>query len=297
MANAFERKHNSDGTPNVKYVDLLDEDKPLAGQKFVCMSFVSPEQILKQKEMFMFEGFLKHFDLDKSMKKFIQFLNYISHRYDLEFNAIMELFKEFTKEEKQQLCDTTIEDDYKTFLDNNEERLETEFNSLYHFQTSTRGVKIRGSFPTQEEAELRCKLIREVDPNHDVLVGPVGIWMPMDPEAYKTGRVEYLEEELNQLMHEREKNKAHTKSQFDERVRDSKRKAIEENIKKAKKTGNKLTQNIDENDQLVGVTGASTVESSLASMGEITSANIREELFENQNARIKNKDKGKNKKN
>ena len=42
-----------------KYVDLLDEDKPIAGQKFVCLSFVSPEKILKQKEMFYFDNFFK----------------------------------------------------------------------------------------------------------------------------------------------------------------------------------------------------------------------------------------------
>ena len=28
--------------------DLLDEDKPIAEQKFVCISFVSPEKILKK---------------------------------------------------------------------------------------------------------------------------------------------------------------------------------------------------------------------------------------------------------
>ena len=31
-------------------VDLLDEDKPIAEQKFACLSFVSPEKILKQKD-------------------------------------------------------------------------------------------------------------------------------------------------------------------------------------------------------------------------------------------------------
>ena len=33
-------------------VDLLDEDKPVANQKFVCVSFVSPEKILKAKTRF-----------------------------------------------------------------------------------------------------------------------------------------------------------------------------------------------------------------------------------------------------
>ena len=39
-----------------------------------------------------------------------------------------------------------------------------------------------------------------MDPNHDVFVGPVGTWM-LGAKAYRAGRVEYLEEELNQLMH------------------------------------------------------------------------------------------------
>ena len=70
---AFTRKNNSDGTVNTKYVDLLDEDKPISGQKFVCVSFVSPENVLKQRNMFLFQNFLKHFDFEKSASKFTQF--------------------------------------------------------------------------------------------------------------------------------------------------------------------------------------------------------------------------------
>lgn len=52
-----------------KYIDLLDEDKPIAGQKYVCLSFVSPEDILKDKNLFYFEKFLKHFDFKKSSRQ------------------------------------------------------------------------------------------------------------------------------------------------------------------------------------------------------------------------------------
>ena len=79
------------------------------------------------------------------------------------------------------------------------------------------------------------------------------MWMPWEPEAYKTGRVEYLEEELNQLMNEKNKNEADAKQQFEKRVLEAKRNAINENKKIAKGTGNKLTQNIDKNGNLVGV--------------------------------------------
>ena len=288
MSKGFERKVNSDGTPNTKYVDLLDEDKPLSGQKFVCVSFVSPENILKQKNMFYFENFLKHFDFEKSSKKFLQFLNFLSYKYGLKFEDVVKEYQEFVSEEKEKLLETTIEDDYKNFLDKYEEQMEQEFNRQHNFQTATRGLKIRGSFPTQEEAELRCKMLREVDPNHNVYVGPVGTWMPWEPEAYKTGRVEYLEEELNQIMHEKERNEKQAKQEFDARVKETKQKAIEENIKNAQESGNKLTQTINEQGDLVGVTGSNTIESALSSNDVVTSADIRKELFEGENVVMKN---------
>ena len=274
---------NSDGSVNPKYVDLLEEDKPISGQKFVCVSFVSPENILKQKNHFFFQEFLKHYEFSKSVQKFTQFLNFLSYKYEYDFDSVMKDFQEYMKSENETLTENYVPDEYKNFLDANEDRLNDEFNKEYNFQTSTRGLKIRGTYSTQEEAELRCKLLREVDPNHNVYVGPVGMWMPWEPEAYKTGRVEYLEDELNQLMNEKNKNEAAAKQEFEKRVVDAKRAAIEENKKKAKESGNKLTQNINKDGQLVGVNN--TIESTLGLKEEVTSADIRKELFEGDNVK------------
>ena len=38
--------------------DFLDVDSPIAGQNYVCLSFVSPEKTLKEKEVFMFNKFM-----------------------------------------------------------------------------------------------------------------------------------------------------------------------------------------------------------------------------------------------
>ena len=108
-----------------KYVDLLEEDKPIANQKFVCVSFVSPEKILKQKDIFYFHEFLKTWDFNKSMEKCIQFLNFISFKYKLNFDDITRDFQDFLKEEKTELMKTNIEDEYKTFIDQNEETIES----------------------------------------------------------------------------------------------------------------------------------------------------------------------------
>ena len=287
----FERKEVN-GKTNPKYVDLLEEDKPIAGQKFVCVSFCSPEEILKKKEMFFFEEFLKKWDLNKSMEKFIQFLNFVSFKYNVSFDNISNDFREFVKEEKDNLTKTSFEDDYKTFMDNNETDLQKQFDIAHNFQTSTRGIKIRGSYPTQEEAELRAKMLREVDDKHNIFVGPVGMWMPWDPEAYKTGRVEYMEEELNQLMSEKQKNESNAKTAFEQRVKESKQKAIDENIKNAEKSGNVLTQTIDEQGNLIGVNNANTQEFALKEQENISTADICKELFEGENIVVGKTDNG-----
>lgn len=288
----FEKKQIN-GKENPKYIDLLEEDKPISSQKFVCMSFVSPDKILKQKEIFYFEEFLNKWEFNKSMEKFLQFVNFASFKYNISFEDLNKDFKDFFQEEKNNLSKSNLADDYKTYLDNNEDELQKKFDIQNNFQTNTRGLKIRGSYPTQEEAELRCKMLREIDPSHDILVGPVGVWMPWDPEAYKTGRVEYMEEELNQLMHEKQKNETDAKTAFEQRVKETKHKAIQENIKKAEKTGNTLSQTIDDNGNLIGVNNVSTSEFSLSEKENISTADICDELFDSENVIVGKTDYGK----
>lgn len=181
--------------------------------------------------------------------------------------------------------------DYKTFIDNNEEQLDKNYNEKNSFQTNTRGIKVRGVFPSQEEAEIRCKLLREQDPNHDIYVGPVGVWMPFNPKAYKTGKVEYIEKELNQLMHEKKKNEEVTKREFEKRVKESKQKAIEENIEKATKEGNKLMQSIDEEGNLINADRMDVPGKNLlfgdGEDDDVTVADLRKELFESDDVVMK----------
>jgi hypothetical protein len=271
----FERKNLKSGEINPKYIDLCDEDAPLAGQKFACLSFVSPEKILKKRETYLFDQFVKQWDMSKSMEKYFEFIHFLSYKYNLNVEKVIADFNDFVKEEETKIKSGTVEDDYKNFIDKNEERLNLQFQRDNAFQTSTRGLKVRGVFATQEEAEMRCKKVREADASHDIFVGPVGIWIPWDPDAYKTGRVEFMEEELNQLHSEKIKNETKAKQEFDNRIKDTKRKAIEENIKLAEKSGNVLTQTMDDQGNLIGVRDTVDFESRT----EANSADMRNELF------------------
>jgi hypothetical protein len=274
---SFEKKILPTGKPNPKYIDLCDEDQPIAGQKFACISFVSPEKTLKKREVYLFDQFIKQWEFSKSMERYFDFVHFIAYKYNLKVETLIDDFNDFVKEETDKLKKSGIEDDYKNFMDKQEDKLNEQFNREHAFQTSVRGLKIRGSFPTQEEAEMKCKKLREQDPNHDIFVGPVGVWVPWDPDAYKTGRVEHLEEELNALHKEKLKNEEMAKKEFEERVRETKKKAIMENVEKAKKSGNVLTQTMDEEGNLVGV--KETVNFEERDVEDVETTQLRNELL------------------
>lgn len=270
-------------------IDLLDEDKVIAEQKFACLSFISPEKIIKDQDLFKFERFVDQFEFSKNAELLTKFGNFISYKYNLDVEDIQNDLKEFASIEKDSL-NQSVSQDYETYIDKNDDELTKEFCRINDFRTSVRGIKVRGVFPTQEEAELRCKMLREVDPNHDVYVGPVGLWIPFHPEAYKTGRVEYLEKELNQLMHEKKRNEDQAKTHFETRVKESKLNAIAENMKLAGEHGNRLTQTINEKGELIGTNEGSTIDKKLgvnASMEE-----IKRELFEGENVVMSQSDHG-----
>lgn len=274
---SYEKKLLDDGTENPKYIDLCDEDQSIAGQKFACMSFVSPEKILKKREVYLFDQFIKNWEFSKSMERYFEFIHFVAYKYNLKVEGLIEDFNDFVKEESGKLQKSGIEDDYKNFLDKQEDKLNEKFSREHAFQTSVRGLKVRGVYASQDEAEERCKKLREQDPNHDIYVGPMGTWIPWDPDAYKTGRVEHMEEELNALHKEKMKNEEMAKKEFEERVRETKKKAIMENIDKAKSSGNQLTQTIDAEGNLSGVT--ETVDFESREVSDAESTQLRNELL------------------
>ena len=270
---------------DVGYTDLLDEDKPLAGQKYVCMSFVSPEKIIAHKDTFFFDEFVRQWELSKSMEKFSQFLAFVSHKYNLSLDDLSLDLQEYAKEEKDSLFkdSLTLSDEYKTFIDNNESKLQGMYDEQNNFVTSTRGVKVRGCFPSQQEAELRAKTLREIDATHDIMVGPVGVWLSFDPDAYKTGRTEYLEAELNQLMLEKKKNESKAATEFAQRIQEAKEKAVKDNIEKAKASGNKLSQTLDKAGNLVSVNDVTTFAGGISEKDGLTASEIQDKIFNSDN--------------
>lgn len=183
-------------------VDYLDVDTPIPGQQYACISFISPEKVLVKKEQFV-------------MKKFIKSL--VNTDGNITINA-----DEF---------DTKYDD----YISLNTEEIEADFHKESGFQTSMRGVKIRGVYNTYDEATQRAKILQSSDRDFHVFVGQVGYWLPWDPNADNIAEQEYMEKELNELMRNYKSNQLQRDMFYQNQVDEQKKHAAQETEEKKRK--------------------------------------------------------------
>ena len=180
--------------------DFLEVDPKIPGQNYVCLSFVSPEKFLKQKENYFMCKFMENFfntdDLlttevrEKMLKK----------EYKFTYENINELYKDwkFSKSES----------------------LEHDFYELSDFNTTMRTLKVRGVYDTQKEASVRAQVLRKKDPSFNVFVGQVGYWLPWDPEPNAVQEQEYQEGMLNDLVKKYNENLENRDDMFEQEKKD-----------------------------------------------------------------------------
>ena len=190
--------------------DFLEVDSKIPGQNYVCLSFVSPEKLLKQKELFFATKFLDYLVNDST-----QLVQDIREKM---------LNKELTPnyDNVKQLYE-----DWK-YLKN--EDVEHEFYELNDYKTTMRGIKVRGVYDSYKEATVRAQVLRRKDPSFNVFVGQVGYWLPWDPECEAVPEQEYQEGQLNELVKKYKENLDNRDNLYDQ--------VKNERIEKAKKEVN-----------------------------------------------------------
>ena len=211
--------------------DYLEVDTKIPGQNYCCISFISPEKLIKNKEVFKAHQFIKYVLGDK-----LEDENHERVRQD-----VIESVKKADD----------IEDIVNNWMFSNEKDIEEKYNQKVDYQTSMRGVKIRGTYDTLKEAQIRAKILQRRDKNFNVFVGQVGYWLPWDPSAEDVQDQEYQEEQLNQLMKKYNEN-ADEKEEFYEQEKQEKiKKAREENRKKNKTDRSEFELNKQEDKEQV----------------------------------------------
>ncbi len=239
---------------------FLEADKEIPGQHYVCMSFLSPEKVLANKDQYFFTEFLKDYEIQHKIKATEGFVMSEVNKIQEHFAKIQDVLDNLrgketvTKDEleaafvgvkdarvqlskdvaadleahvRANMSDfkaTTIQDAYETFVFKNKKKLEETFFSMNEFRTTVRGLKIRGVYDTYAEAAARAKTIQKIDPSFNVYVGQVGFWLPWDPNPMDVADQEYADDQLNQLMKKYKENE----TQRDEFYEEMKRKRIGE---------------------------------------------------------------------
>ncbi len=216
---------------NVKE-DFLDEDPEIPSQKFVLLSFISPENVLAKKDNFFFEKFLEDYEFQIRTKSFetyiasfVQKINKdITDKADsiesagnteaadnlrnnrVEIDGLINSFHEYVRKNQRDINQTTIVESYNDFLSRKQKDLEDKFFEKNDFHTTMRGLKIRGAYATTAEAEARAKKLQRSDPIHNILIGEVGKWLPWDPNPSQIDKHEYANDTLNNLMKKYKEN-------------------------------------------------------------------------------------------
>lgn len=183
------------GLVSVKEQDFLEQDAPIRGQKYAVVSFVSPEDILKSKEVFAIG----------------EFMTSLAGDVETLFRGMLDRYKEDPvttgligglRERYGYLWSVDLmQAEFNAFARTNEAKIHADFSALEgSTRTSIRGLKIRGVYESEVEARHRIKAIQIKDPLFDVYMMEVGCWCPWNPNPDAVGDSEYNETMLNTLV-------------------------------------------------------------------------------------------------
>jgi hypothetical protein len=192
MSDAKDQKVKTEKPEKPETVDYLEVDSPIAGQNYVCMSFLSPESLMQNKETFKCAKFLQSYCKEQKLK----------------FDEVYSKYQDF--------C-------YKY-----EDKLQRDYDEQNDFQTSLRGIKIRGVFDTREAADARAKNLSNTDSAFHVFIGQIGYWLPWDPNADKVADEHFQNTQLNDMMSKYQDNNVNRDIFYEDQKRDKIRAAHEE---------------------------------------------------------------------
>lgn len=248
--------------------DFLDVDQPLPGQQYVCLSFVSPEKTLLNKEQW----------------QFYHYHQYVISEYNKIFNELTDKMLESGEDQVDTVSVVDLKKRMKRIFEANEikydkwnelvddfkfregDKVNKLFDQANGFQTSVRGVKVRGVYDTYREAEVRSKVLQRMDNRFDVFIGQVGYWLPWHPDVNKIAAQEYLNDDLNTLMKEYKENEVKRDMFYQDQTRQRTQEAKEQSDRMRKQLEADHAQVADSNK----VVNAEVVSSVTDSMSKLT---------------------------
>ena len=253
--------NNNEVVP-VSEMDYLEEDAPIRGQNFACVSFISPEKVLDDKKVFTFTKFTENFC--KEMNELFQNMKIKYPDDDDAFKAIADRYRYLFNEKHMQ-------EEFKYFEDEKEDEINREFSEKVNFQTNVRGFKLRGCYDTLREAQVRSEVLKRKDRQHNIYITQVGCWCPWDPNPNNIDDQHYAEDQLNTLMKKYRENQQQKDEIFENRKNEM-LEAQKAKVAKSKELANKEsidnTDNINESENVVLNSTISDVEKTVEDVAQ-----------------------------
>ena len=182
----------------VTVADHLEEDPPIRGQNFACISFVSPNDALASKDAFATRKFLSKIAKDITEMFSNLEATFADSKAAPYVSETMRLLKErhgFLWDEK------AAQEEFSLWRTQQASEIDSAFRGEHgNFKTSIQGIKIRGVYDSEEEARNRAKTIQRIDPKFHVFIAQVGVWCPWSPCIDDLKDSEYAVTQLNTLM-------------------------------------------------------------------------------------------------
>ena len=195
-------------------MDYLEVDKEIPDQKYTCLSFLCPESMIKKRELYFMENF-RSFYYEKCKENYDYLLN------ELKDNQILH-------DKLKEIFSVPFSELYELFLHEKKKELDAQFDKENNNQCSILGLKVRGSYPTLEQAQHEAQRKQKKDPNHNIYVCQTGYWVPFSPNVEEISNQEYANEKLNELMKEYNQHLQHKNDVWEQMTKLRIQKAIEE---------------------------------------------------------------------
>lgn len=301
-------KEQSNKVVPVAECDYLEEDVAIRGQNYVCLSLLSPEKILEDKNVYIFSKFTENFCDDIN-----ELFNNMMEKYKEDVDA----FQSIADRYRFLFNKRHMQEEYKYYLDEKSHELTKEFNEKVDFQTNVRGIKVRGSYDSMKEAQIRCEVLKRKDKNHNIFIAQVGCWCPWDPNVNDIGDQHYAEDKLNTLMKKYRENQQHKDEVFEDRKdeminsqKERNKLAEEEKVKVSKEENNdsleneeniilnsnietpevvKNTENNEDKDKTITDSGLGQDNTIVENYNETTDSQVNEKVFDNKDPWVKSK--------
>lgn len=189
--------------------DYLDVDPKIPGQNYVVLSFLSPENVLVQKDTFVLH----------------KYMNVLADELSRLFANLKKLYPDaendisYVERNHAHFKDLdALHDDFTSWRRVHEIELDSDFKESSGETSTVRGVKIRGVFSSDAEVRKHVDRLRVLDKAHDIFVTEVGAWVPWDPSSVANGgkTAEYTEEKLNDLAKKHEERREAMKKRVDD---------------------------------------------------------------------------------